>query len=351
VTGPLDAALGGDPTRDDDYRPAPEPEPSGHGPFRRLDLGKMIKQPRARPRRLCGLLYPGKLHTLSGEPGHGKSTVAIWWLIKAMELGLPVALIDGEAGAEHTADLLQSMGADPAMISELLHYYPYPQVSWSASDVAGLHAMLEGSGARVAMFDSSASMMSAANLRENDAGDVTRLWDCVLGPIGRVFGCSVIVTDHDAKNGFESRYSRGNGAKLAAVDVGIKVAVEEQFNRDRGGRLKLWIPKDRPGCLWCNWDVEVLLDPLRLVWTRTDGSGGAAPAQGAAAILQQVLGQHPASARELVDEAKRLGLAPNGLKADTAYRALEELARRRLAGRTEPEPGKAVGWFRLDPTA
>ena len=52
-----------------------------------------------------------------------------------------------------------------------------------------------------------------------------------------------------------------------------------------------------------------------------------------------------------MDEAKRLGLAPNGLKADTAYRALEELARRRLAGRTEPEPGKAVGWFRLDPTA
>jgi hypothetical protein len=347
VTGPLDAALG-------DYRPEPEPEPEGHGPFRRLDLGDMIAVHRPRPRVHCGLVYPRKLHTISGEPEGGKSTVAIWFLIKAMEMGRPVALIDCEAGAEHTADLLQSMGLDHRLVSKLLHYYPFPQVSWSQADVTMLHAMLDRVQPVIAMFDSSASMMAAASLRENDAGDVTKLWDHVLAPIGRTYGCSVIVTDHDAKDGFASRYSRGNTAKLAAVDVGIKVSVEEPFSRDREGRLKLWVPKDRPGCLWRSWDVAVLLNPLRLEFAHAAGEaagGGGGELAGAAAILEPLLSQHPQSAKALVDQAVANRSAPKGLRNDTAYRALEQLRKAGIADKIDQGRGIASTWFRRDPTA
>jgi len=326
------------------YEPDQPDNPNGHRPLRQIDLGAMSARDRPRPRLHESLIYPAKLHVIGGEPGHGKSTVMIWWLLRAIAMGHPVALFDWEAGADHTADLLHSFGAEPAAISKHLHYYPHPDLSWSPADIAALAAELKAIRPVITAFDSSIAVLSAMGGNENSATDVRRMWSRIA-PIAHTLGCAVVATDHSGKDASESRYNRGTTDKLAAVDVSYKLNAIKQFSRHQDGKLELECMKDRPGWLHWNWEITVTRSPLELHWkqVRARPSGGGA----AAGSLEEVLNHEPATIKRLVDRIVARGGTP--LRPNTAYKALEELADLGRAEKIEQGAGTAALWMRPQP--
>jgi hypothetical protein len=295
-------------------------------PFHRQDLAPGLRKPRPRPRTFDQLLYPGKLHSLAGEPESGKTVVVLWWLLRIMRLGHPVVLFDEETGPDQLLDLFQALGAEEQILARYLHYYPYPEVNWTSPDgITHLHKVMAEVNPVLTAFDSCATMMSAAGLRENDPADVTKLWTRTLAPLGRTFGSAVVVTDHDSKDGMSSRYARGSTAKLAAVDVGFKLAAVTAFSRDMDGALELAVTKDRPGCLYRRWKVTVTRAPLTLDWGKAPPQQPVQPGMPPGQVkLLSIVNDQPATLKELVD--RLAGKYGHGLHRNTASGYLNALS-------------------------
>jgi hypothetical protein len=335
MSNAVNAALLGD-----DYDPGDDQgSPNGHGPkpMRRVELGDQAARPAKRPAVHEGLIYPRKLHVVGGEPGHGKSTVVLWWLLTAMARGHPVVFFDWEAGAEHTADLLRSFGAEPAAIDKYLHYYPHPELDWQA-----ITAEIQAVKPVIVAFDSAIAILSAMGGNENNPSDIRRMWS-KLTVIAHRLGPAVVATDHSGKDAAESRYNRGSTDKLAVVDVSMKLHAVQQFSRHRDGKLELEVTKDRPGWLHWNWAVTVTRDPLLLNWRETTGQAASRDAPGGAVgSVLAALNDEPADIKRIVDRIVARGGYP--LKPNTAKKALLELAERGRAEALEQGPGQPTLW-------
>ena len=255
--------------------PAEPPAAAPARPFRELSLASLVRDGVPPPDLLCGdLLYAAGLHSISGPPDCGKTTIALWWMLRHVRAGHPVVFLDEEGGAELVAEKLIALGATPedAETDPLLPV-PRPQPG-SAYDVIVLRELLDDLKPGIVLWDSSAAFLSRAGLDENSASDVTRFWAQVLTPIAREHGVAVLVIDHDAKNGEASRFARGSGAKLAATDVAFKVSIVQAFDRTTNGVLHMQVTKDRRGWLHRYWEIGVNTTAgMRLVFTETTEDG------------------------------------------------------------------------------
>lgn len=72
---------------------------------------------------------------------------------------------------------------------------------------------------------------------------------------------AVLVIDHDTKSSEPSRYARGSGAKLAAVDVASKIEPIRPFGKTESGTARLKVVKDRRGWLERSQEVAFIADP------------------------------------------------------------------------------------------
>src|SRR5258708_7077135 len=199
------------------------------------------------PVPICGdLLYTGAVHTLTGAPDSGKTTLACWWMLTLMREGRPVLFLDEEGGTDIVAEKFQALGARPG---ERLVYVPFPNSNWAPADREMLFQLLAQRKPALVMWDSSAAFLSRAGLDENSAHDVTEFYSQVLTPTARIHGAAVVVIDHDTKSSEPSRYARGSGAKLAATDVAYKITQIAPFSKDQSGSAKLVVTKDRRGWL------------------------------------------------------------------------------------------------------
>jgi len=339
----------------------PEPEPGEEdryadtpSPFLRHDLAAPISKPIARPKTLASLIYPGRTHTLFGNPGAGKTITGLWFLQQAIGWNRPdrpefhVVHVDEETGPTQTADLLQCMGADPAAVDKYVHYFPGVHANWMNPQVRDhLDKMLADVGPVVALFDSSAAMMADSHLNENDPGDVRRFWQTVFGPIAAERHCAVIVIDHGAKptyNGSGGALgARGSGDKLAVVDVSIRLdVVGEPFTRDLDGHLHAEVTKDRLGCLDRHWSIAVTRNPLNLTWRPGTAPNRSSSSSGGKAALLAALDTSPATIKQLVDRLVAAGERP--LRRDTASGYLTELEGEGKAERIDQGAGKAALW-------
>jgi hypothetical protein len=262
-----------------------------------------------------------------------------------MQQGQKVVFLDEEGGQEIVAEKFAALGATPSDMESMI-YIPFPGRSWDETDISLLLALTTESSAAMVLVDSSAAFMARAGLDENSASDVTRFWSQVLTPVAREANAAILVIDHDTKSSEQSRYARGSGAKLCAIDVQLKVTMEKPFTREQDGNLQVIITKDRRGYLHRHWDVQV----------RT-GGGSIVPYFGKSVPDQSVSEAPPArrAVYAMLDETPRTYhqindalVASEGrpLRRETMSRELNELRRQGLVDCIE-KLGLESRWYKV----
>lgn len=228
-----------------------------NGAFKAVALGNLVSTGVKNPEFIAdGMLYRGGLHCIAGAPDSGKTTLALYWAVKLLSEGCRVAFFDEEGGQEIVAEKLISLGAKPRDMENLI-YVPFPGKQWDDADVEALMEFMSENRPDMALWDSSAAFLARAGLDENSAPAVTNWWARVLTPLARDLNAAVLVIDHDTKSSESSRYARGSGAKLAALDVQFKIEIVVPFSRQQSGELKFHVSKDRRGWLYRDWRVRM----------------------------------------------------------------------------------------------
>lgn len=220
---------------------APPREPEGlQG---RVLLGDLLRggiEPT--PQLIDGFLYEGRIHSVAGPPGAGKTLLALWAAIKIMKQGTPVLYIDAENGQNIIGERLRDLGADLDCIDELFHYHP-TEIGIRHEDVAQLMGTVKRVRPALVIFDSMVDMLAVAGLKENENDDCIRWIKAVAEPI-RDEGLTTLILDHVPKGG---KGPRGGGAKMGGVDLQWGLEVKQQFDRRRVGEIELVKLKEREG--------------------------------------------------------------------------------------------------------
>lgn len=196
------------------------------------------------------LLYPGRLHSLSGEPESGKS-----WLMVAAAAQLfdeyddaAVVYIDFEDTPQSVVARLLAAGVAAATVARR---FVYVRPEAPVVDRMQLYelALAADMTVRLVVLDGVTEGMVLHGLDPLSNTDIARWREQVVRPL--VAGCNQAATvelDHVVKDKeARGRYALGGIHKLAGVDVAYGVKVLVPFGRGRDGTLKLTVHKDRPG--------------------------------------------------------------------------------------------------------
>lgn len=318
--------------------------------FKRFDMAQLARDGVPPAALLCNdLLYEGGLHSIAGPPDCGKSTFICWTGLQVIRDGGDFILMDEESGPHQYAEKFVDLGATPDEL-EHLYYYGFPGVAWNLPEVLGLVNLVEDIKPKVIAWDSSAAFLARAGLDEDRAPDVTRFWSTVLTPCARDHGAAVLVADHDTKSGAASRFARGSGAKLAAVDVQYKIEIITPFSRDQAGSMKLHVSKDRRGWLHRYHQIEVtpkLLTGDLMKFEVTSMDAVDALAAGLTNLQQMVfdvLSQQHQTINWVIDTvSKKTGQQHH---RQVIQKILWQLSDMRLADKLDMGPGAPAYWAR-----
>ncbi len=191
------------------------------------------------------LLYPATINSLQGEPGSGKTWVALAAVAAAVRGGGNAVLADYEDGPTTATARLLALGLTVPDLDQIA----YLQVTGrlSEEDLAWL-GELSKLGVDLVVIDSVPESLAAEELDENHSGEVGRWVSRLPRPLARAGACVVLV-DHVSKSKEgRGRWARGSGAKLAQVDgAAYSLDVEVPFSRSTSGTASLVVAKDRRG--------------------------------------------------------------------------------------------------------
>lgn len=193
------------------------------------------------------LFYAGHMHTLQAAPSTGKSWVALVAVAEVLAMGGAAVYLDWEDSPAGILGRLLALGVDPGALRTRFAYGRLDG-SWGAAEHTGAHRLLDRLNPDLVVIDGVAEAMAHDGLDENQAPDFMGWSVRVPRPIAAT-GAAVVMLDHTKKDTDKTdRYSRGTGAKLAAVDgAAYLVTVVDPYSRHRAGRIALHVTKDRHG--------------------------------------------------------------------------------------------------------
>jgi len=231
------------------------PDDEGHWQF--VDLTPILDgtydppTPTLLPRNdgIC-LLYTGRVHSLTGEPGGGKTWIALHLIADTLIAGGTAMLIDYEDTPASAVSRLRTLGVDDqAMRDRFVYVRPDGPLIDRQGRVAG-HTMarLEALAADVVVIDSIGESLAAEGLKPNDDDQVTRWFRLLPRRLARN-GAAVLGVDHRAKNKDDrGLWAIGSQRKLAAIDGAAYVAeVKVAPTKTTDGHVRLICAKDRHG--------------------------------------------------------------------------------------------------------
>lgn len=190
-----------------------------------------------------GLLYPGRVHSFSGEPGGGKTWLALAHCAEVMAQGSAVVFVDYEDTPAAIVARLVALGVPGATIREHFHYVR-PDGEVDAATVERIVALRPA----LVVIDSVGESLAVEGLNPNADDEVARWFRRFPRKVAQG-GAAVAILDHVAKDS-ETRgnWAIGSQRKLAAIDgAAYTVTVKVAPTRDDDGHLVVKCAKDRHG--------------------------------------------------------------------------------------------------------
>lgn len=191
------------------------------------------------------LLYAGAVHTLAGEPGCGKTWIALQAAVVELQAGHGVVYVDFEDRATRVVGRLLQLGAKPDQILDHFHYVrPHEALDHRGRGALGAHLP----HATLAVLDGVTEAMTLHGLDLSANPDVAQFyallprWIADRGP-------AVVLIDHVIKDDDKrGKWSIGGQHKLAGLDgAAYQVKAIEPFGRGKRGTAVVTVAKDRPG--------------------------------------------------------------------------------------------------------
>lgn len=192
------------------------------------------------------LLYAGAVHTISGEPGSGKTWLTLIAAVQELAHGHHVTMVDFEDRASRVVGRLLALGATPTQIRELFHYVR-PHTALDATSRTDLEHATRGS--TLVILDGVTEAMTLHGLDLNANADVANFYALLPRTIADHTGAAVVMIDHVVKDGEkQGRWGIGGQHKLAGIDgVAYLVKAIDPFGRGKIGHARMAVAKDRPG--------------------------------------------------------------------------------------------------------
>jgi hypothetical protein len=190
------------------------------------------------------LFYAGRLNEIHGEPGDGKTNVAIAAVNLILAQGGRVLYIDPEDTPQGFANRALGLGGDGAAICERVSYLhnPAPEEILAAQTWAAAHSPA------LVVLDGMAEALTSCDAHEDSNPEVLAFLRAYIRPFADA-GCAVLILDHVTK-GQESRgrFARGAGSKLGRYDGAVfQIEMGKAYTPSEEGFVRLRVSKDRTG--------------------------------------------------------------------------------------------------------
>jgi AAA domain/DnaB-like helicase N terminal domain len=191
------------------------------------------------------LIYSGAVHALSGEPGSGKTWIALHAAKHELDQGNRVIVIDFEDRASRVIGRLLGIGAKPDHIRK---QFSYIRPHRPLDDIAKAHLTQAITGHTLVILDGVTEAMSLHGLDLSSNPDVATFYTLLPRWIAD-HGPAVILIDHVVKDtDKQGRWAIGGQHKLAGLDgVAYLVKTIDPFGRGKKGTARIIIAKDRAG--------------------------------------------------------------------------------------------------------
>ena len=229
----------------------PEPERADWAP---LDLDEVLggnAEPPTptilAPTNGTALLYEGRVNSIFGESGVGKTWIELAAIVDVIGRGGIAMLIDLEDTPHGIISRLRLLGlTDHQIRTQFL--YVSPQTGWSPAAQATIATLLAETDIELVCIDSTGEAMAASGVKGNDDDDVAR-WFVNFPKFIARRGPAVLIIDHIPKDpNAPSGYAIGSQRKIAAVDgAAYRVESIKVPSRVDDGVLKVIVAKDRHG--------------------------------------------------------------------------------------------------------
>jgi hypothetical protein len=196
----------------------------------------------------AALVYAGRVNSLFGESGSGKTWATYAALGEVVAHGGRVIVIDLEDNAAGFVGRMGTMGLDRETMTKLVTYLA-PESAWDGEMARWFLALAAELRPELVIIDSTGEALALQALRGNE-DDAVSLWFRVFPRlIADRTGAAVLLVDHvpkspDAPTGF----AIGSQRKRAAVNgAAYRLDAIRAPSRDNEGLLKLVVAKDRHG--------------------------------------------------------------------------------------------------------
>lgn len=192
------------------------------------------------------LLYPGKVHSVSGESESGKTWLLLAAVVGQLLAGEHVIYIDFEDSAEAITARLQALGVPNDVIAAQVHY-SRPDAPLDDQGRAQLAKAL-AHRPTLAVIDGVTEAMTIHGY-ETSSNDGAALFYALLPRWLAHQGPAVALIDHVPKDEERNkRYALGAQHKLAGLDgAAYMVDLIRPFGHGQHGISRVRISKDRPG--------------------------------------------------------------------------------------------------------
>lgn len=196
------------------------------------------------------LFIPGKINTLFGQSGGGKTFFMLHVMKEEIDKGNDVAYVDYEDSPETAIQRLRQLGStDQEILDHLL--YIQPSEKWSPRAEQQLQQSLNSRKVSLVVIDSVGESIANDGYNPNDDKEVVHWFDGAVSYFSKTVGAAVVLLDHVTKANTKNRdvdHAAGSQRKRARIDgTAYSLHVITPSSRHKDGEFEFVCRKDRNG--------------------------------------------------------------------------------------------------------